>query len=48
MTIELNDISYAIDNRTIFQHVNGRLDGGCMIALTGPSGCGKTSVLNIV
>ena len=25
MTIELNDISYAIDNRTIFQHVNGRL-----------------------
>lgn len=47
MTIELNDISYAIDSRTIFQHVNGRLDGGCMIALTGPSGCGKTSLLNI-
>lgn len=47
MTIELNDVSYEIKHHTIFQHVNGRLDGGCMIALTGPSGCGKTSLLNV-
>lgn len=48
-TIQINDLSYDIDESKILNNINFRLDDGEKLGLVGPVGSGKTSLLkNII
>ncbi len=46
--LQLQDISYTVGERTLFQHVNWTIRSGKRIALVGPNGTGKTTLLRII
>jgi putative ABC transport system ATP-binding protein len=46
--LEVRDLSYAIDGRTILEGVDLSVHGGEALAVTGPSGSGKTTLLELL
>lgn len=46
--IQLNDITFRRDGRTILEDINLTVDRGDFIAVTGPNGGGKTTLLRII
>lgn len=46
--ISLNNISYAVDDRTILSDVSFAINGRDKIGLVGPNGVGKTTLLNLI
>ena len=46
--IELKDISFAYDSRTVIDHVSLRIPQGSTCAIVGPSGSGKTTLCNLI
>ncbi|MEQ5315651.1 iron ABC transporter ATP-binding protein FetA [Providencia vermicola] len=46
--LQLQDISYSIDGKTILDNVQINLRAGEFKLITGPSGCGKSTLLKIV
>lgn len=47
-SIELNDISFAYDNKLILNHVNLKIKKGEFIGIAGSSGVGKTTLADII
>lgn len=48
LLLQLKDIGYAIDGKTILNNVQINLQAGDFKLITGPSGCGKSTLLKIV
>ncbi len=46
--ITLKNLSYAIDGRTILNHINLTVEKGETFVIMGPSGCGKSTVLRLM
>jgi ATP-binding cassette subfamily F protein uup len=46
--IELEDLSYSIDNRILFDKLNFHLTSGMRVGLVGPNGSGKTTLLRLL
>jgi len=46
--IEVSNLTYAIDGRTIFDGLNLRAERGRITAIMGPSGTGKTTLLRLL
>jgi ABC transport system ATP-binding/permease protein len=46
--IELEDLSYKIDDRTLFEKLNFVLTAGMRVGLVGPNGSGKTTLLRLL
>ena len=46
--IELQDVSYEIPGRTLFQDLNFIVTAGMRVGLVGPNGCGKTTLLRLL
>lgn len=46
--LELNNVSVALENTPIVQHIDLRLNEGDIGCLLGPSGCGKTTLLRAI
>src|SRR6202040_1346378 len=46
--IELEDVSYEIENRTLFGKLNFILTAGMRVGLVGPNGSGKTTLLRLL
>jgi ATP-binding cassette subfamily F protein uup len=46
--IELEDVAYAIENRTLFEKLNFVLTAGMRVGLVGPNGSGKTTLLRLL
>lgn len=46
--LQLKDIGYSIDGKTILNNVQINLQAGDFKLITGPSGCGKSTLLKIV
>ncbi len=46
--IELEDLSYAVDERTLFDRLNFHLTAGMRVGLVGPNGSGKTTLLRLL
>lgn len=46
--LELNNVSVALENTPIVQHIDMRLGEGDIGCLLGPSGCGKTTLLRAI
>jgi len=46
--IELCDVSFAYDSRTVIDHVSLRVPQGSTCAIVGPSGSGKTTLCNLI
>jgi len=46
--MELEDVEYAIGNRTLFSNVNLTLKPGARMGLVGPNGSGKTTLLRLM
>ena len=46
--IELEDLSYSIDERTLFDRLNFHLTAGMRVGLVGPNGSGKTTLLRLL
>jgi len=42
------DLSFAYDDRALFENANFNINNGAKVALYGPNGCGKTTLLNLV
>lgn len=43
-----HNLTYRIDDRTLWEGLNLTFSPGDMVALTGESGCGKTTLLNVL
>lgn len=48
LLLQLKDIGYTIDGKTILDNVQINLQAGDFKLITGPSGCGKSTLLKIV
>lgn len=48
LDIELKDVSFAYDSRTVIDHVSFRVPQGTSCAIIGPSGSGKTTLCNLI
>ncbi|MGG4607343.1 iron efflux ABC transporter ATP-binding subunit FetA [Providencia sp. Me31A] len=48
LLLQLKDIGYIIDGKTILNNVQINLQAGDFKLITGPSGCGKSTLLKIV
>ncbi|MCG7529776.1 ABC transporter ATP-binding protein [Psychrobium sp. MM17-31] len=48
LVFEVDDISYAWENKTIVKHFTTQVMRGDRIALVGPNGCGKSTVLKML
>ncbi len=46
--IELEDVSYQIEQRTLFEKLNFVLTAGMRVGLVGPNGSGKTTLLRLL
>ncbi len=46
--VELEDLSYAIGERTLFDRLNFHLTAGMRVGLVGPNGSGKTTLLRLL
>src|SRR6202022_1665684 len=46
--IELEDVAYQIEDRTLFEKVNFILTAGMRVGLVGPNGSGKTTLLRLL
>lgn len=46
--VSLNNISYAVDDRTILSDVSFTINGRDKIGLVGLNGVGKTTLLNLI
>ncbi len=46
--IELEDVSYRIEQRTLFEKLNFILTAGMRVGLVGPNGSGKTTLLRLL
>jgi ATP-binding cassette subfamily F protein uup len=46
--IELNEVTYAIGNRTLFARVNFTIKAGMRVGLVGQNGSGKTTLLRLL
>ena len=46
--IELQDVSYTVGSRTLFQDLNFILTAGMRVGLVGPNGSGKTTLLRLL
>jgi len=46
--IELRDVSFAYDSRTVIDHVSLKVPQGSTCAIVGPSGSGKTTLCNLI
>src|SRR5271166_5518961 len=46
--IELEDLSYAVENKILFDRLNFHLTAGMRIGLVGPNGSGKTTLLRLL
>jgi ABC transport system ATP-binding/permease protein len=46
--IELEDVGYAIDGRTLFKNLNFIVSAGLRVGLVGPNGSGKTTLLRLI
>ena len=46
--IELQDVSYTVGGRTLFQDLNFILTAGMRVGLVGPNGSGKTTLLRLL
>jgi ATP-binding cassette subfamily F protein uup len=46
--IELEDVAYEIENRTLFEKLNFVLTAGMRVGLVGPNGSGKTTLLRLL
>jgi ABC transport system ATP-binding/permease protein len=46
--IELEDVAYRIENRTLFEELNFILTAGMRVGLVGPNGSGKTTLLRLL
>lgn len=46
--IELRDVTFAYDSRTIIDHVSLTIPQGTTCAIVGPSGSGKTTLCNLI
>jgi len=46
--VDVRDVDYAVDNRTIFSGLNMRARRGRITAVMGPSGTGKTTLLKLI
>ena len=46
MSLEVQNLSYDIGGRRLFENVSFLAQPGSLTAIVGPSGCGKTSLLN--
>jgi len=46
--IELEDVSYQIEQRTLFEKLNFVLTAGIRVGLVGPNGSGKTTLLRLL
>jgi ABC transport system ATP-binding/permease protein len=46
--IELEDLSYAVGERTLFDNLNFHLTAGMRVGLVGPNGSGKTTLLRLL
>ena len=45
--IKMNNITFAFDEKNIFQNFSMELKKGEILAIMGPSGCGKTTLLGL-
>jgi ATP-binding cassette subfamily F protein uup len=46
--IELDDVTYAIDGRTLFAGIHFTITSGMRVGLVGPNGSGKTTLLRLL
>jgi ATP-binding cassette subfamily F protein uup len=46
--LELQDVSYAIEGRRLFEGINFVLTAGTRVGLVGPNGSGKTTLLRLI
>ncbi|MBV8114372.1 MAG: ABC-F family ATP-binding cassette domain-containing protein, partial [Silvibacterium sp.] len=46
--VELEELSYSIDGRTLFDRLNFHLTAGMRVGLVGPNGSGKTTLLRLL
>ena len=46
--LELNNISFARENKQILNHINLKIDNSKLIAITGPNGSGKSTLAKII
>ncbi len=46
--IELEDVAYQIEGRTLFENLNFTLTAGMRVGLVGPNGSGKTTLLRLL
>ncbi len=46
--IELEDLTYSVDGRTLFDRLNFHLTAGMRVGLVGPNGSGKTTLLRLL
>lgn len=48
LLLQLNNIGYSIEEKTILDNVQINLQAGDFKLITGPSGCGKSTLLKII
>ena len=48
MKLEVKDITYSIDGKTIVDSVSLEIEEGCFMGLVGPNGCGKSTLLKSI
>ena len=46
--IELEDLSFSLDNKILFDHLKFHLTAGMRVGLVGPNGSGKTTLLRLL
>jgi ABC transport system ATP-binding/permease protein len=46
--IELEDLSYSVEDKTLFDRLNFHLTAGMRVGLVGPNGSGKTTLLRLL
>lgn len=46
--LEIKDVSYTVDNRTILSNINLTINSGDMLAIIGPSGSGKSTLFRLI